>query len=260
MHVGYKKKKKYENLVVEVYPTRALMGKAASDDVVQVIKELLKQNNSVRMIFAAAPSQNELLYELSLHKEIDWNKITAFHMDEYLGLSNNAPQAFGQFLKDRLFDKVPFRKVHYLSTENSDYYKICKDYQELLQEEPIDITCMGIGENGHIAFNDPPYANFYDTVWVKTVILDNTSRQQQVNDGCFETIDDVPKNAITLTIPALLSARKMFVVVPGRTKANAVRNSLLNPVTEDCPASILRKYKNAKLYLDEDSSSLLNLE
>jgi glucosamine-6-phosphate deaminase len=119
---------------------------------------------------------------------------------------------------------------------------------------------MGIGENGHIAFNDPPYANFYDTVWVKTVILDNTSRQQQVNDGCFETIDDVPKNAITLTIPALLSARKMFVVVPGRTKANAVRNSLLNPVTEDCPASILRKYKNAKLYLDEDSSSLLNLE
>lgn len=260
MHVGYKKKKKYENLVVEVYPTRALMGKAASDDVVRVIKELLKQKKSVRMIFAAATSQNELLHELSLHKEIDWTKITAFHMDEYLGLSSNAPQAFGQFLKNRIFDKVSFGKVHYLNTEDCVYYRICKDYQELLQEEPIDITCMGIGENGHIAFNDPPYAKFNDNVWVKTVILDNTSRQQQVNDGCFETIDDVPKNAITLTIPALLSARNMFVVVPGRTKANAVRNSLLNPVTEDCPASILRKYKNAKLYLDEESSSLLNLE
>lgn len=260
MHVEFKNKMQFENLAVEVYANRTLMGKAAADGVVNAINTLLEEKNSVRIIFAAAPSQNELLRELSLHTEIDWSRITAFHMDEYLGLNKDAPQAFGQFLKDRVFDKLQFGKVHYLSTVDSNYARICKDYEYLLKEEPIDIVCMGTGENGHIAFNDPPYANFNDTVWVKIVELDNISRQQQVNDGCFKTIDEVPKKAITLTIPALLSAGKLFVVVPGKTKANAIKNSLLNPITENCPASILRKYKNARLYLDEDSSSLLNLE
>lgn len=248
----------FEELTVEVFPTRAIMGKVASDDVANTIKNLLEQKDTVRIIFAAAPSQNELLKELSSHAEIQWEKVTAFHMDEYVGISNSAPQAFGRFLRERIFDLVPFGKVHYLNTENLNYEKICNDYEALLKEEQIDIVCMGIGENGHIAFNDPPYANFNDPVWVKIVALDEISRQQQVNDGCFKTINDVPTDAVTLTIPALLSAKHLFVVVPGNTKANAVKNSLQNPITENCPASILRKYNNAKLYLDVDSAALLN--
>ena len=242
-----------------MYKDRNLLGRAAADDVAYTIERMLKEKKSIRMIFAAAPSQNEILSELIKHGNIDWSKITAFHMDEYIGLSNNGSQAFGQFLKDRIFAKVPFGKVYYLNTEDTDYDKVCKIYEQLLKEESIDIVCMGIGENGHIAFNDPPYANFEDRDWVKIVELDDVSRQQQVNDGCFSKIDEVPKRAITLTIPALFSGEHLFVVVPGKTKAKAVKESLLGPITENCPASILRKHKNAKLYLDEDSSSLLSV-
>jgi glucosamine-6-phosphate deaminase len=210
------------------------------------------------MIFAAAPSQNEMLSELINDKNIDWTRITAFHMDEYVGLSNTAPQAFGRFLRDRLFDKVPFGTVNYISSNEEKIEITCRDYEKLLREATIDIVCMGIGENGHIAFNDPPYANFKDSDWVKIVELDNVSRQQQVNDGCFKTIQDVPAKAITLTIPALLSAESLFVVVPGKTKAKAVKRTLHGPIVQDCPASILRNQKNAKLYLDNDSAVLLN--
>ena len=258
MHRGLKEKLQYDELVVEIYEDRKLLGSAAADDVAAEIRKLLKEKNTIRMIFAAAPSQDELLAELIKKENIDWLKITAFHMDEYLGLSNNAPQAFGQFLRDRIFDKVNFGKVNFLSTSDLDHNLICKEYENLLKEDKIDIVCMGIGENGHIAFNDPPYADFNDKDWVKIIQLDEVSRQQQVNDGCFEHIDSVPTKAITLTIPALLSGAKLFVVVPGKSKARAVRETLLGPVSTDCPASILRKHKNAKLYLDEDSSSLLN--
>lgn len=259
MKDGLKNKLKYENLAVEIYNDRNLLGSAAADDVADTIERLLKEKKSIRMIFAAAPSQNELLGELIKHEKIDWSKITAFHMDEYVGLSNNASQAFGQFLKERIFNKVPFGKVHYLNTEDTDYDKVCKIYEQLLKEESIDLVCMGIGENGHIAFNDPPYANFEDKDWVKIVELDDVSRQQQVNDGCFARIDEVPKRAITLTIPALFSGEHLFVVVPGKTKAKAVKESLLGPITENCPASILRKHNNAKLYLDEDSFSQISI-
>ena len=257
MNNGLKSTLQYEDLGAEIYHDRNMLGKAAADDVADTIQRLLKEKNFIRMIFAAAPSQNELLSELIKNEKIEWSRITAFHMDEYLGLNKNAPQAFGQFLRDRIFDKVPFHKIHYLGTEDTNYDLVCKDYEELLKEEQIDIVCMGIGENGHIAFNDPPYAKFDDKQWVKIVELDKVSRQQQVNDGCFAKFDDVPVNAVTLTIPALLSGNYLFVVVPGKTKAKAVKESLLGPVTENCPASILRKHKNAKLYLDVDSSALL---
>lgn len=258
MREGLITSRKYENLETEIYSTRSQMGKAAAIDISRKIQALLKTKDSIRIIFAAAPSQNEMLSELIKDENIDWSKITAFHMDEYVGLSNTAPQAFGQFLRDRLFDKVQFGKVNYINSGEKRAEITCGEYEQLLREEPIDIVCMGIGENGHIAFNDPPYANFKDTDWVKIVELDNVSRQQQVNDGCFKTIQDVPAKAITLTIPALLSAESLFVVVPGKTKANAVKRTLHGPIVQDCPASILRNQKNAKLYLDNDSAVLLN--
>lgn len=246
-----------DKLNIQIYSTRQECGQAAANYTANVICELLEVKESLRMIFAAAPSQNELLSELIKIEKINWSKITAFHMDEYVGLNPDAPQAFGKFLKDRLFDKVPFEKVNYIKTEGNDVEKLCEDYSKLLIEKPIDIVCMGIGENGHIAFNDPPFADFNDPKLVKVVELDEVSRQQQVNDKCFVKLDDVPKKAVTLTIPALLSATCVIIVVPGKTKAKAIRNSFLGSISEDFPASVLRIHDNAKLFLDQDSSIYL---
>lgn len=246
-----------DKLKVEIYNTRQESGNAAAKDVAQKIKEILKEKDSLRMIFAAAPSQNELLSELIKINSIEWNKITAFHMDEYVGIDPKAPQAFGQFLRERIFDKVEFKEVNIIETKNEDLNEICSNYSELLLAEPIDIVCMGIGENGHIAFNDPPYADFDDPELVKIVELDEVSRQQQVHDGCFQNIEEVPKKAVTLTIPALLSGKSLFVVVPGKTKAIAVKKTLQDSITIDCPASILRKHENVILYLDKEAAALL---
>lgn len=206
-------------------------------------------------MFAAAPSQNEFLEELLKH-EIEWSRITAFHMDEYIGLCKDSPQLFSFYLKTHLFEKVNLKNVFYLNSINEDNKEECRRYSKLLNEKPIDIVFMGIGENGHIAFNDPPVADFNDKETVKIVELDLPCRQQQVNDGCFSSIDDVPKYALTLTIPALLSADYLSVAVPGKRKAEAVYKTLFDEISTDCPATILRNHKNAVLYIDCESFSL----
>ena len=243
-----------EKLCVEIYPTRAEMGKQAAKDIQDKIVELLRTQDSVSIIFAAAPSQNEVLDALTASKQIDWTKVRAFHMDEYIGLPKNAPQAFGNFLRERLFDKVPFGRVQYINASASDPEKEAERYQALLAQEKMDIVVLGIGENGHIAFNDPPVADFHDTKLVKTVQLDEICRQQQVNDGCFASINEVPMYAITLTVPMLISAKWAFCIVPAKSKATAVKNTLFSTVSERCPATILRQKEHAKLYLDTDSA------
>jgi len=176
-------------------------------------------------------------------------------MDEYVGLDAAATQGFGNFLKNRLFDKVPFRSVHLINGNAKDISEECARYQHLLDQFPPDIVCMGIGENGHLAFNDPPVANFKDTATIKMVELELLCRQQQVNDGCFEMIDQVPTHALTLTIPALLKGRFIFCVVPGTTKATAVSNTLMQTISEKFPSSILRTHLNAILFLDVQSAA-----
>lgn len=245
-------------LGVKIFPDRKKMGKEAASDVSETIKKLLKEKDEINMIFAAAPSQNDFINELIGDESIEWERINAFHMDEYIGLGKDAQQGFGNFLKERLFGRVPFKKVNYLNGTASDIEQECKRYATLLSEYPVDIVCLGIGENGHIAFNDPPVADFQDTKMVKVVELEHACRQQQVNDKCFVTLNDVPAEAITLTIPALLKADHMFCIVPTQLKAEAVRKTLNDPVSEQCPATILRTKKNSFLYLDEDSASLLH--
>ena len=209
------------------------------------------------MIFAAAPSQNEVLAALANDKEIPWNRVNAFHMDEYIGLSADAPQGFGNFLRAAIFGVAPFKSVNYINISATDADAECERYSKLLEENPTDIVVMGIGENGHIAFNDPPVADFNDKKKVKPVALDEICRQQQVNDGCFATIDDVPKTAITLTCPTLFLGDYLFCIVPAPTKANAVKATVCGEIGEACPATILRRHKSAVLYLDPDSSALL---
>lgn len=247
----------FEQVSVEVYENRKKMGQAAADRAAAVIRRLISEKGSANIIFAAAPSQHEFLESLVTTSEIQWEHINGFHMDEYLGLPSDAPQGFGNFLKSRLFSRVPFGSVHYIDSQAEDPEAECRRYRDLLQKFPADLVCMGIGENGHIAFNDPHSAEFDDPESVKVVTLDTACRMQQVNDGCFSTLSDVPEQAVTLTIPALTKVDNLVCVVPGLLKMPAVKNTLLGPVQEACPASILRRHQSAVLYLDADSGSFL---
>lgn len=242
---------------VKIYETRDEMGKGAADDIANAIKKLLAEKEEINMIFAAAPSQNDMLLHLCEKDEIEWERINAFHMDEYIGLSADAPQCFSNFLKKYIFDLKPFKSVNLINAAATNPETECERYTKLLKENPVDIVCMGIGENGHIAFNDPHVAEFEDKMIVKPVKLDEVCRNQQVNDGCFETIEEVPQYAITLTIPTLISAKYNFCVVPAKTKAVAVKNTVEGEISEACPASILRNKDNAIMYCDADSSALL---
>ena len=248
---------KKDKLTVEIYEKRTLMGEAAARDIKAKIAELLAGKQEINIIFAAAPSQNDVLKALVEDKEIEWNRVNAYHMDEYIGLDKDAPQGFGNFLKAHIFGLVPFKSVNYIDITTTNPEQEAERYGKLLQENPTDIVIMGIGENGHIAFNDPPVADFKDEKWVKPVKLDEICRQQQVNDGCFSCIDDVPTHAMTLTVPTLVRAPYLFCIVPAPTKAKAVYETLNGSIDEHCPASVLRTHDNAKLYLDDQSSKLL---
>ena len=219
------------------------------------IVKLLSGQESVRIIFAAGPSQNEFLEELSLVKGVAWTRVVAFHMDEYVGLKRNSKELWGSYMKEKLFGKLDFKKVHYLDPEPQEPEEECKRYAALIEEAPIDIVCLGIGENGHIAFNDPGVADFNDPETMKIVNLDEICRQQQVHDGCFASVEQVPRQAMTVTVPPMLSANFLSIVVPGPAKAKAVLDTLKGEITTSCPASILRRHKDAVLFLDVQSAA-----
>lgn len=242
-----------DQLQVEIYDTRAQMGHAAGTLAAARIRECLRQKPEVNVIFAAAPSQNEMLDTLVQAADIEWNSVNAFHMDEYIGLSKDAPQGFGNFLKAHIFHKLPFKSVNYIDCEAVDMDAECARYTALLQENPVDIVLLGIGENGHIAFNDPHVADFHDTATVKVVELDAVCRQQQVNDGCFADISEVPKYALTLTIPTLFAAAHLVCTVPAATKAWAVEQTVNGEIGEHCPATVMRLHQSAVLFCDSDS-------
>jgi len=238
-----------------VFDNRENAGVFAAEDIAEAIKDCLKEKDEINMIFAAAPSQNDTLGALLKRTDIPWNRINAFHMDEYIGLPDGAPQSFGVFLKNAIFGKVPFKSVNYINGNATDIAEECARYTKLLNDYPTDIVCLGIGENGHIAFNDPGVADFQDKVLIKTADLDEICRQQQVNDGCFAKLEDVPKQALTLTIPALTKAAHLFCTVPAATKRWAVNRTINGSIDEECPATIMRKHSHAVLYCDSLSGA-----
>ena len=250
---------KVDRLEVKIFETRAEMGAVAAKEIKHKFCELLEQKEQIHVIFAAAPSQNEVLASLVADKEIEWNRIHAYHMDEYIGLSADAPQGFGNFLRAHIFDLVPFASVNLIDCSVADAEEESARYGQLLDQNPADVVVMGIGENGHIAFNDPPVADFCDAKTVKSVKLDEICRNQQVNDGCFASIDQVPTHALTVTVPALTRAPYLFCIVPAPSKAWAVKETLTGSIDEHCPASVLRKHDHAILYLDRDSAAGLAL-
>lgn len=239
-----------EMLAIHVAGSRQEMGERAAADIAREIRSRLEQQLDVRMIFAAAPSQSETLNALCEHGDVDWRRVTAFHMDEYLGLTADARQRFGIWLRRAIFDRLPFGAVHLMEPDSA---RAAEEYAAKLNAAPIDIVCCGIGVNGHLAFNDPP-ADFDDPLTVKVVELDGDCRKQQVDDGCFDTLDDVPAQALTVTVPALMVAEAIFCTVPGTHKREAVRRMLNGPIEEMCPASALRRHPRCVMYLDREAA------
>jgi glucosamine-6-phosphate deaminase len=245
-------------LNVYVYDTRARMGAAAASAVAAEIRRLIEARGRAVGIFASAPSQNEFLASLVEAPGVDWSRVVSFHLDEYLGMDDRAPQSFRRFLIDRLVDKVPFGQFNGLRGEAEDGKAESSRYAQALAADPPEFAVLGIGENGHLAFIDPPFCDFNDPSAVKVVELDEVCRQQQVNDGAFRTLDDVPRRALSLTIPTIMARPKLFAIVPGPAKREAIRSTIEGPVAPTCPASILREHSDAHLFIDRDSASLLS--
>src|SRR5690349_21397549 len=239
-----------DQLNVYVYGSRAAMGKAAAAVIAAEIRYAIRERGRAVVILASAPSQNEFLANLAAAPDIDWSRVIAFHLDEYLGMDEQAPQSFRRFLIDRLVNKVPLGQFHGLRGDAPDGEAEANRYAELLKQNPPDFAVLGIGENGHLAFIDPPFCDFNDPKAVKVVQLDEVCRNQQVNDGAFVTLDEVPKDALSLTIPTLMSRPKLFAIAPGPAKRQAIKHTVEGPISTTCPASILRTHKNANLFID----------
>lgn len=248
--------KSFDKLKVKKFETREKMGQGAAQDAADILINLLAKQEEVNVVFASAPSQDDFLNHLIEYKEIDWSRINAFQMDEYIGLTIDDDNSFSTYLRQSILDKVK-TKENYFMNGMEDPEKECKRYQKLLEAHPIDVVFMGIGENGHIAFNDPPVADFNDSKMIKIVELDEVSRVQQVNDERYDSIEEVPKRAITLTIPTVTSGKYSLCIVPTINKAEAVKATLMGEISEKTPASILRTVNNAKMYIDKEAASLL---
>lgn len=247
------REEKFEDLPISIYQTNEKLGAAAAEEAVAVIQDAIHKKGVANVILATGNSQLTFLATLRM-MPIEWSKVNVFHMDEYIGLAPMHPASFPLFLKRHLLDSVHPKAFFPVPGGTQNTAQDCKAYEELLRAYPADLCVLGIGENGHLAFNDPPYADFDDPAWVKVVKLDEVSRQQQVGEGHFASLVDVPTHAITLTIPALLAARCVLAIVPEARKADTVYRTLYGAISEECPSSILRRTPHAHLFLDSDSA------
>jgi glucosamine-6-phosphate deaminase len=241
---------------IRITENRAALGKAAGKAIASAMRERIASQGSVTVAFAAAPSQNETLATLIAEPGIAWNKVTAYHLDEYAGATADSPHSFRRYLLEHVFHRVTPAAFYQIAGEAEDQGEVLARYALMLPAAGFDIALLGIGENGHLAFNDPP-CDFADPSEVRIVALDEACRIQQVHDGAFRELSDVPTQAFTLTVPVLMKASKIFVMVPGPAKAQAVAAAREGPLTNLCPASILRLHPDATIFLDEASAARL---
>lgn len=243
-------------LAVEIHPSKDALGRAAAACAAGWMRAALEHRGRARIIVGTGPSQNEVIAALA-EAGLDWSRVEVFHMDEYVGIAAAHPASFRRWLKEHVSDIVHPGRVHYLAGDAPDTAAECRRYAALLAEAPVDVCFIGFGENGHIAFNDPHEADFHDPLGVKVVTLDARCRGQQVGEGHFATVADVPRRAMTLTCPALMAAAHLVCSVPDRRKAEAVRNALEGPITEACPASLVRTHPSAAVFLEPESAAYL---
>jgi glucosamine-6-phosphate deaminase len=246
-----------DKLRVKIYPDDTAMGQAAADFAEQVLVSVIDRKGSASIILATGASQFSFFKALKNKESISWSKITVFHLDEYADMTDKHPASFRKYLKERILDFVRPNRVYFLQGDAEDPDEEADRYESLLKKSTIDLACIGIGENGHIAFNDPPVADFNDPKLVKLVKLDEACRLQQLGEGWFPALNDVPTHALSLTVPGIMRAERISCVVPDERKAKAVSQTLHGPVTEKCPASILRRHPDCTLFLDEPSASMI---
>ncbi len=256
--IGAQQQTLFGQLPVAIYPDIDILGKAAAERAAFIVADAIGARGHANLIVATGNSQLSLYAALRDMTGIEWHKVQIFHMDEYLGIRPDHPGSFRRYLHEKIVDPVHPAGFFPLEADAPDPQAECRRYAGLLRQHPADLCCLGFGENGHLAFNDPSFARFDDPEWVKVVELDEASRRQQVGEGYFSSLAEVPRQAITLTIPALLAARRMLAIVPEERKAEAVKAALTGPITTQCPASILRTVTHAELLLDVDSFSLVN--
>lgn len=245
---------RYGQLPVTVYESEEAMGRAATTHASIIIQEALDARGEANVILATGNSQLAFLRAMRNAADIDWSKVRVFHMDEYVGIDPGHRASFPRFLYEHFLNFVTVRKFFPISGKADEVEKTCHNYTEKLREHPADMVALGWGENGHLAFNDPPYADFDDPSWVKVVELDDMSRRQQVGEGHFTSLEEVPQQAITLTIPALLAAKHVLCIVPEARKADAVYACLREPISDKRPGTILREVNHAHLFLDTHSA------
>jgi len=248
---------KVDALAVRVFDGQESLGTAAARAASDFLSGRIRERGAARVILATGNSQIMFLKKLIALNTIDWSRVTLFHMDEYLGIEANHKASFRHYLRERVEALVHPRSFEFISGDTLLPLKECERYTALLCAGPIDLCCLGIGENGHIAFNDPPVADFADAPCLKIVKLDDDCKMQQVREAHFPGIEAVPPYAFTLTIPALCSAQKMICISPERRKAKPVKAALQGEISTRCPASYLRTQPQAVLLLDTDSASLL---
>jgi len=239
-----------------IYNTPVELGKAAGADAAEFICKAIESNGTANIILATGTSQFETLNQLIAEKNIDWSKVVMFHLDEYIGLSVNHPASFVKYLQQRFLAHVPKLKAAYLINGEADPLEECRRLGELITEYPIDVALIGIGENGHLAFNDPP-ADFETEEPYIIVKLDDACRKQQMGEGWFNSFNEVPLRAISMSVKQIMRSKNIICSVPDSRKAIAVKNSLENHVSNLYPASILQQHKNCTIYLDKDSAALL---
>jgi glucosamine-6-phosphate deaminase len=244
-------------LQVRIYDETEQMGQAAADFAAAKLKGAIQDKGEANLILATGASQFAFLDAFKADDSIEWDKITVFHLDEYIGIDESHKASFRKYLKERILNEVQPKQIHLLNGDVDDIDAEVTRYENLLKSVRVDVACIGIGENGHIAFNDPPVADFDDPHLVKVVELDEQSRKQQVGEGWFDTMDDVPKEALSLTIPAMMRCGAISCVVPDERKADAVYRTVNDDISTECPATILRKHPDTVLFLDAGSASQL---
>jgi glucosamine-6-phosphate deaminase len=249
---------KLGTLKVQIYPSSRAAGFAAAQATADTLKELGQLHDSINVIFATGASQLETLTALTGIEGLPWSRVHGFHLDEYVGIDPNHPASFRRYLKEKLTQKVRMKEFSEVDGSSSDPEQVCRDYAEKLRIANPQLCLLGVGENGHLAFNDPAVADFEDPLDVKVAHLDMVCRQQQAAEGWFPSLQEVPHYAITLTIPTVLRVPKLIVSVPGSRKAAIMRRVLEGPISTECPASILRTHPDATIYLDADSAAQLD--
>ena len=243
---------------LEIHRTAKAAGEAAGQAAAEELRRLGESGQDFGVIFATGASQLDTLEALTSIPDLPWQHVLGFHMDEYVGLDENHPASFRRYLRERLTSRVAMRRFLEMDGNRADIDTFASDYMQSLDAANPQLCLLGIGENGHLAFNDPGEADFNDPLPIKVVTLDDACRQQQVSEGWFTGRDEVPRQALTLTIPTLFRVPKLIVSVPGSRKAVAVRRTLQDPISTDCPSTLLRTHPDVTIYLDADSAAGLS--